>query len=126
MGVDVGRLKLAFGVSIARAIIDADRKVDYGEFNLFGRIFQRPALRAAGFLDGDDQFNEALAEAWMEACAVLPGALTEDEKLDLIALFYGTSMADDELDDREMSVIREAATLLGVDDETLDRHLETL
>jgi len=126
MGADVDRLKLAFGVSIGRAIIDADRKVDYGEFRLFGRIFPRALLRDVGFLDDDDQFNEALAGAWMEACAVLPEAISKEEKLDLLALFYGTSMADGELDDREMTVIREAASLLGVDQDTLDQHIETL
>ena len=119
----VQRLKLAFGVCIGRAIIDADRDVDYSEFRLFGRIFPRVLLREEGFVDDQNQFTEHLAAAWLEACAVLPGALSEGDKLDLLTLFHGTSMADGSLDERESAVIREAATLLGVAVDTLDAHL---
>ncbi len=126
MSADVDRLKLAFGVSIGRAIIDADRKVDYGEFRLFGRIFPRVMLRELGFIDDKDQFTEDLAGAWLEACEVLPKAMSNDDKLDMLALFYGTSMADGELDDREMAVVTEASNILGIDAETLEAHLQTL
>jgi len=117
------QLTLAFGVSIGRAVIDADRDVNYAEFSLFGRIFPRVLLREAGFVDDQDQFTEHLAEAWLQACKVLPEALSEGDKLDLLTLFHGTSMADGHLDAREEAVIREAAALLGVSADAFDHHL---
>jgi uncharacterized tellurite resistance protein B-like protein len=123
MGEAILRLKLAFGVSIGRAIVDADRQVDYSEFRLFGQIFPRVLLREEGFVDEQGQFTEALATAWMEACAVLPEMLSEEDKLDLLSLFHGTSMADGTRDSRETRVIKDAADLLGVPSDVLAAHL---
>ncbi len=119
----LNRLKLAFCVSIGRAIVDADAKVDPSEFRLLGQIFPRVMLREEGFVDEQGHFTEALATAWMEACAVLPDALSEADKLDLLTLFHGTSMVDGARDSREDRVIQEAATLLGVPPDVLKARL---
>lgn len=120
---DIDRLKLAFAVSLAKAVVDADERTDYAEFKLFGQLFPRHLLEEHGFVDADGMFTEALAEAWLEARQVLPGALSEEDKLDVLALFQGVSLADDEVDARERDVVEEAAELLGVSIDAVSRHL---
>ncbi len=119
-------LELAFAVIHACEIIDADGATDYGEFKLFGAIFPRPLLREHGFVDADGAFTEALRQAYQQAKGVLPGALGEAEKLDLLTLLWGTGVADDDLDKREVGVIRKAADELGVSFEALLAHVATL
>jgi uncharacterized tellurite resistance protein B-like protein len=120
---DLDRLKLAFAVSIAKEIVDADTTMDYSEFKLFGQIFPNHLLVEQGFVDGEGRFTEALGAAWAEARQVLPQALSREDKLDVLTIFYGASIADDELDSRELRVIREASSLLGISFEDLSRHL---
>jgi uncharacterized tellurite resistance protein B-like protein len=112
-------LELAFAVGHAREIIDADGTTDYGEFKLFGAIFPRQLLRDHGFIDADAAFTPALDVARERALAVLPAALGKAEKLDLLTLLWGTGVADDDLDKREVQVIRKAADELGVTFEEL-------
>lgn len=119
-------LELAFAIGHAREIIDADGATDYGEFKLFGAIFPRQLLRDHGFLDEQHAFTPALAAARQEALVVLPEALATAEKLDLLTLLWGTGVADDDLDKREVKVIRRAAEELGVTFEELLAHVATL
>jgi len=112
-------LELAFAVGHAREIIDADGTTDYGEFKLFGAIFPRQLLRDHGFIDDHAAFTPALAIAQERALAVLPASLGKAEKLDLLTLLWGTGVADDNLDKREVAVIRKAADELGVTFEEL-------
>lgn len=123
MAQDLERLKLAFAVSIAKSVVDADDRTDHAEFQLFGQIFPRTLLRDHGFLDEDGRFTPALEQAFAEARATLPAALSPEEKLDVLTIFYGASVADDELDSRELAIVREAAQLLGVSVGTLSAHL---
>ncbi len=111
---DLKPLELALAVSLAREIIDADGVTDYAEFKLFGRIFPRALLREHGFVDEHGAFTPALDAARDRALQVLPTAMEHADKLDLLAILWGEGVADDDLDTREVEVLRKAAALLAV------------
>jgi uncharacterized tellurite resistance protein B-like protein len=56
----------------------------------------------------------------------LPHGLSLDEKLELVSVFHRTSMADGELMQAELLVMREAAEVLGIPLSVLSKHLEQL
>ena len=109
------RLQLAFGVYVIELIINADDRLDYDEMRMVGQIFPRPLLREAGFLDKNNGWTPALEAAQKEAVSTLAHTLDADQKLDFMRLFWEAAMVDDELEAREVQVLHEAATYLGID-----------
>ena len=120
------RWKIAFAVFIAKLIVDADGIVDFSELKLLSQAFPDDALRELGFLDAQGGFTPAYKEAYTEAIRELPNRLTLDDKLALISIFHKTSMADGELLQAELLIMREAAEILGIPLAVLSRHLEGL
>ena len=123
---DAERLKLAFAVYIAQLIVEADNRIDYLEIKLWGQLFPRNLLRQASFIDDEGNLSESFEKARQEALYVLPGTLSIDEKLELLTLLHGASMADGELEAHELDVLRKGADLLGIPPNTFTTHLAQL
>jgi uncharacterized tellurite resistance protein B-like protein len=111
---DIDSLKLAFTVSSSLKVIEADERIDYQELKFYGQIFPRGLLRDFGFLDDEDNYTAAFEEAQQRALTVLPQAISTEEKLELITLIHGASMADDDLGEKELVELRRAGDLLGL------------
>ena len=106
------RLKLAFLIEQVARVVAADGEQSHAEFKMVGQIFPRPLLRDAGFLDEDDLLTDEWRRAKDQATEVLASEATEAEREDMMALLYG-ACAVDELEERELVVLREAAMILG-------------
>lgn len=122
----VDRWKLAFSMFVAKLVVDADGIVDFGELKLLAQAFPDDLLVRLGFLDGNGGFTAAYRDAYTEGMRELPNRLELDEKLELITIFHRTCMADGELIQAELLVLREAAEVLGVPLPVLSKHLEGL
>jgi uncharacterized tellurite resistance protein B-like protein len=123
---DLTRWKTAFAMFIAKLVVDADGIVDFGELKLLSQVFPDEELRALGFLDAEGGSTQAYKDAYLEAMRELPNRLSLDEKLELVSVFHRTSMADGELMQAELLVMREAAEVLGIPLSVLSKHLEQL
>ncbi|MCB9685367.1 MAG: TerB family tellurite resistance protein [Alphaproteobacteria bacterium] len=122
----VDRWRVAFAMFVARLIVDADGIVDFGELKLLAQAFPDDQLRSYGFIDGHGEFTATFKDAYTEAMRELPNQLTLEEKLDLVTVFHRTCMADGELVQAELLVLREGAEALGVPLHVLSKHLEGL
>ncbi len=122
----VERWKVAFAVFVARLIVDADGIVDFGELKLLAQAFPDDRLRSLGFLDDAGGYTRAYKQAYTEAIRELPDVLSLEDKLDLVTIFHRTCMADGELVQAELLVLREAAEALGVPLNVLSGHLDGL
>ena len=122
----IERWKIAFAVFVARLIVDADGIVDFGELKLLAQVFADEGLRSHGFVDRRGEFTAAFRDAYTEAMRELPNRLSLDEKLDLVTIFHRTCLADGELVQAELLVLREGAEALGVPLHVLSGHLEGL
>jgi uncharacterized tellurite resistance protein B-like protein len=123
---DLERWKTAFTMFIARLVVDADGIVDFGELKLLAAVFPDSHLRTLGFLDESGGFTQAYKDAYLEAMRELPNRLNLSQKLDLVSVLHRTSMADGELLQSELLVMREAAEVLGIPLPVLSTHLQTL
>jgi hypothetical protein len=123
---DLERWKTAFTMFIARLVVDADGIVDFGELKLLAQVFPDQHLASLGFLDADGGTTAAYKDAYLEAIRELPHRLSLDEKLALVTVFHRASMADGELLQAELLIMREAAEVLGIPLGVLSRHLEGL
>ena len=120
------RWKLAFSVFVAKLVVDADGIVDFGELKLLSQAFPDDLLHKVGFLDENGGFTATYRETYTEAMRELPNHLELDDKLELITIFHRTCMADGELIQAELLVLREAAEVLGIPLPVLSKHLEGL
>lgn len=111
---DIDSLKLAFTVSCALKVIEADQHIDYQELKFYGQIFPRALLREFGFLDDADNFTPAFEEAQNRAIETLPQSISTEEKFELLTLIHGASLADDDLGEQELVELRKAGDLLGL------------
>ncbi len=123
---ELDQLKVAFTAFVAKLIVDADGIVDFGELKLLSQVVPDAMLRQMGFLDGDGDYTQAYRDAYTRAIRVLPERLDMEAKLDLITIFHRTCMADGELIQAELLVLREAAEVLGIPVRTLSQHLQGL
>ncbi len=106
-------LELAFALEYATRIVAADGVESYEEFRMLGEIFPRPLLRQAGFLDDEGTLTARFREYQEMAHNVLPSALGDSEKRDLMQLLFAAS-AVDELAAEEMAPLTEAGVVLGM------------
>ena len=120
------RVRVAFTAYIAKLVVDADGVVDFGELRLLSQVFPDPLLEELGFIDAEGGFTVTYRAAYAEAARLLPARLELEQKLELITIFHHTAMADGELVQAELLVLREAAELLGVPLSALAAHLDRL
>lgn len=118
--------KLAFAVWVSKLIADADGVLDLSEIRLLTSVFPRALLQAYGLMDAQAEYTPLYHRSYREAVRVLPEALSLEEKLELVTVFHAFCMADEELKQAELLVLREAAEALGVNVRQLSRHLHRL
>jgi uncharacterized tellurite resistance protein B-like protein len=119
----VSELKIALALHVAELIVDADHRLEDSEAVFLNEMFPPEVLAQAGFLDAMGSTTEKYAAARDEALAVLPELLSADEKLELITLFVHASAVDGEMDPRELAVMAQAATALGVPRDVYADHV---
>lgn len=119
-------LKLAFAVWVSRLIANADGVLDLSEIRLLTSAFPNALLQCYGLMNDLAEYTELYHASYRQAMRVLPESLTLAEKLDLVTVFHRFCMADEELKQAELLVLREAAEALGVDVRQLSEHLHTL
>lgn len=122
----IEQLQIAFAVSIARRIVEADGILDLDEMHLLVMVFPDRLLRACRFVGPDTSLTAAFHRAHVEALRVLPRILDTQQKLDLVTLFHRTCVVDGELHPQELVVLREAADTLVLDRSRVREHLKAL
>ena len=120
------REKLAFAHWVAQLIAEANGAVDLSELALMARLFPDSVLEGYGLVGPAGELTPEWDQARMGAIKHLHQALTLDEKLELVTVFHEVCMADQELVQSELLVLREAAEALGVGVRDLSDHLKTL
>ena len=120
------REKLAFAHWVAQLIAEANGAVDLSELALLARLFPDEVLEGYGLIDHTGNLTANWDQARMDAIKHLHRELTLDEKLELVTVFHAVCMADDELVQSELLVLREAAEALGVAVRDLSAHLRDL
>ena len=114
--MDPALLKLAFALYIAQQVVEADGRVEYGELRMWHDLFPRALLREAGFIDEGGGFTASWESHRLAALTELP-KLPETERLELLTLLHGTSLADGEIAAQEVVALRRGADLLAVSEE---------
>ena len=120
------REKLAFSLWVAQLIAEANGAVDLSEVALMARLFPDDVLRGFGIIDTSGKLTRLWDEARRDAIRHLHAELTTEQKLELVTVFHQVCMADDELVQSELLVLREAAEALGVAVRDLSAHLRKL
>jgi len=120
------QMKLAFAVWIAKMIAEANGVLDLSEIRILNRRFPNDLLREFDLVDDMANPTPTFKKVSRQAVGVLPDALELDEKLDLVTIFHEICMADDELAQSELLVLREASEALGVPVRVLSSHLSSL
>jgi len=120
------QMKLAFAVWIAKMIAKANGALDLSEIRVLTQRFPNDLLKSFYLLDEMSNPTATFKKMSREAVAVLPEALTIEEKLEIVTVFHEVCMADDELAQSELLVLREASEALGVPSHELSAHLATL
>ncbi len=118
----IQHLKLAFAFDYARRIVQADGCESYAEFRMLGAVFPRALLEQARFLDEDGMLSRSFADHRDMAHQLLPTALNDTEKAEILRLLYEASAIDD-VDAAEVGVIAEAGEALGLDASEVTRLL---
>ena len=108
----IEQLSAAFAYDIVRAIVAADEKLVRSEL---GVLKERcDALIEAGLMAADGTLLSDYEVALTQAHTHLAEGLGQLAKLELLELFRQAQAVDGELDEREGSIVREAAALLGL------------
>ena len=120
------QMKLAFAVWIAKMIAEANGVLDLSEIRVLTTRFPNDLLRSFYLLDEMSNPTATFTKLSRQAIAVLPGALSLEEKLEIVTVFHEVCMADDELAQSELLVLREASEALGIPVRELSTHLSRL
>ena len=105
---------LALGHHIAQKLIGADRVLDDAELAALHGIFPRDAMVAAGFVAADTGgYTNAFESAAREAFRDLPGALDQDEMIEMMRVWWTLAHADGELAAAESEVLMKAGQMFG-------------
>ena len=80
-------------------------------------------MGAAGYLDAAGGFTPRHLEALRQASITLPEELSVEERLALIEVLLGASLADSHFDEDEGSILQQAAVFLHIPDDALDAWL---
>ena len=120
------QMKLAFAVWIARMIANANGVLDLSEIRILNKRFPNDLLRKFELVDEMANPTATFKQVSRKAVGVLPDALELSEKLELVTIFHEVCMADKELAQSELLVLREASEALGVPVQVLSTHLSSL
>ncbi|MEZ4322824.1 MAG: TerB family tellurite resistance protein [Myxococcota bacterium] len=115
------RMRLAFAHHFSRQIVDADGVLHADEREFMQRVFPPDIMSSMG-MDDHAAYQEALRDALQE----LPVLLGYHDKLAMIGLFFSVCHSDGKLDPREMRVLKEAATVLGLEGNEVVGYLTKL
>ena len=113
------RMRLAFALTFAQRIIEADGIIHEDEEAFMSSVFSPGTLARHGLEHAaarEEYFGAALRE--------LPGRLGYHDKLALVGLFFTACYSDGSLDAREMRVLKEASEALGVERERVVKYLQ--
>lgn len=124
--LELTRLKVAFAFHVAKMIVESDNDVDPREMTVMTDAFPRELLDGLDFVDENGRFTSEYHDAVVSALEVLPGTLSQSEKLRLVAIFTQASVADGQLKQRERALIIEAAAYLGVSADQVVAHLKSV
>lgn len=119
----IAELRLAFGYHFARLVLESDRTITLSENDFLQRHFAREDMGAAGFMDSAGAFTLRHTEALRKASVTLPEELSVEERLSLIEVLLGASLADSTFDTDEGSILEQAAVFLHIPDDALDTWL---
>lgn len=116
----IERMKLVFAHAVAHRIMLADGVLEHGEETFLLTRFPEERLVQLGL--GPEVREKALAEAEAE----LSSLLGHHEKLALLSTFYAACYADGRIEVRELRVLKEAATVLGLEPVDVSGYLQRL
>lgn len=116
-------LKLAFCMHMVDQIVAADDRLSPEELAFLEEKFPQSMLRDRGFVGPDGARTDAWHLAAMDALDRLPTELSEPEKLDLLAVFFDATVADDHFEIAEGNRLLDGARLLDLDDAVVDAFL---
>lgn len=117
----VERMRIAFAYHFSQAVMEADGVIHADEREFMARVFPSDVMESMGMGD-----REARKVALAEALEELPGLLGHHDKLAMIGLFFSVCHADGNLDAREMRVLKEAASVLGLEGNEVVAYLTRL
>ena len=103
-------MKLAFARHYSELIVRADGEVARDEADFLASVFPRELMEQFGL-----HTDEEVRRSHEEACKQLPVLLGHHEKLGLVGLFFSASHSDGQVSAVEMKVLKEAATILGLE-----------
>jgi len=113
--VELERLKIAFTWQFVYMVVQADGEFVEAERTFMQRLFPSSVLEATHLLDEQGQFIEPdFTNLKTRALAVLPDALSEEERVDLLKMLADAAWADDKLVPEEEAVFGLAAEILQV------------
>ncbi len=115
------RMRFAFAYHFAKSIMEADGLVHADEREFMARVFPPDVMASLGV-----ETHEARHAALKEAMEQLPHLLGHHDKLAMVGLFFSMCHADGNLDAREMRVLKEAATVLGLEGSEVVGYLTRL
>lgn len=115
------RMRIAFAHHYARSIVEADGVLHADEREFMARVFPPDVMESMGMSD-----RAARKVALEEALEQLPHLLGHHDKLAMVGLFFSVCHADGTLDAREMRVLKEAASVLGLDGNEVVGYLTRL
>jgi uncharacterized tellurite resistance protein B-like protein len=115
------KLKFAFALDVSRRIVEADGIIDEGEKDFLRRTFSDEELAELGLDEADDQMR-----MYDQAEAELKDLLGHHEKLALLSTFFAACYSDGKLDVREIRLIKEASSVLGIDNSDVVSYLQKL
>ena len=123
----LAELRTAFELRIVHMVMTADEVVDQAEMDFIEGVFPPDEIDRAGFLDrSENRFTRRFGKAVQSAPDALSQWLSDEEKLDMMRLFFKASEADGSVDPRELSVIVQAGRMIGVGQESLVPFLSRL
>jgi uncharacterized tellurite resistance protein B-like protein len=121
--LDLDALKLAFLQYMLGRVGGADKVATAREKALFDTICPPESLRRSGLADAAGQPTALADPARIRALMVLPGALSEAERLRLITPLAELAAVDGSVDLREQSYVASAGQLLALSLSTIAEHL---
>lgn len=115
------RMRIAFAHHFSQRIIEADGVITGDERQFMARVFPPDIMQSMGM-----DSHEARKAALEEALAELPLVLGHHDKLAMIGLFFSVCHSDGALHAHEMKVLKEAASVLGVEGTEVVSYLRRL
>jgi len=120
------QMKLGFAVWIAKLIADANGVLDLSEIRILNQRFPNDLLRQFDLVDEMANPTATFKRVSRQAVGVLRDVMTLEEKLELVTVFHEVCLADQQLAQSELLILREASEALGVPVRVLSQHLSSL